>query len=458
MDRGAIVSAFRWLSRGDWTAASLTGLVVDGASLQLTPSPGSAARRGVAVILAGIPDAAQVDATSADRWRRVGVRLAAPLPAAAWVRVWTRVAPVAPIPAPPGVSTSDLADDSSLATPALVWRAAAVDALDVRVLCLEPGPLWVAIELGGRGAATARVADVLVETGDDGPVADLPVAYRVGAGDAVDEGNGILGRFLGLLDAERRRTSSVLDELPTLLTAHGAPDRDDAPWLARLARWIAVDDEQLPADTAGRRDVILHAPERHARRGTRDGLIDEVSRRTGIDRARIEVSEPLLDAEIWRLTTTSDPTVAETSALGVTTGLLSADPGPPALDTTAYLDASQLIGDEAGLPVHAAVAHRICVHVLDGTAAQVRVVDAVVQHERPAHVLARTCAVTRTTGLPTIVGVDALPDPGPPGLADDTVHSPRIDGPGQRIGAARLPAVAPTNSGTSSLAQEGEAP
>lgn len=460
------MSALRWLAHGDWAAASLTDVAVAEGALELVAVPGGArARRGVAVVAAGKPADAQIDSSTADRWRRVSVRLAEPIPSAAWLRVWTRVDPetVPQVePAPPAAADTETAE-SAPATARGEWRPAALDALDARVLCRDDGFLWVALELGGLRGTTPRVADILVETGDDGPVTHLPVVYRTTDADPVtaahamvDEGDGLLGRYLGLLGAQLRQTSSLLDELPALLSPSVAPDRVDAPWIERLAEWVALEGEQLPARPAEvqRRTSVALAVQRHGRRGTRDGLIDEIARRTAIDPGRLEIREPLQDAEIWRLD--EDP---DTSALGVTTGLLMADPGPPVLDRTAILDGSMLIGDEqAGLPVHAARAHRLCVHVIDGTAGQIAAVDAVVQRERPAHVLARTCAVSRATGMGAMVGVDALPGPGPAGLANDVAHDSSIDGPGIRIGSARLPGASPPHVHTNDTAHahEGE--
>src|SRR5262249_42974784 len=153
------------------------------------------------------------------------------------------------------------------------------------------------------------------------------------------------------------------------------------------ATWVACDPALLPAGESARRETVSTAATRHGWRGTRRGLIDQIQRETGLT---VEVTEPLEQVAVWRLDGT-----ASTSALGITTGLVSADPGPPVLDRTAWLGASMLIAPEdAGLPVHARLAHRICVHVPDGTPAQVAAVDGVVQRERPAHVLARTCATT----------------------------------------------------------------
>jgi phage tail-like protein len=307
------------------------------------------------------------------------------------------------------------------------------------VLSVGGTTLWVAVELGGAGRSTPRVVDVRVETGDDGPVSGLPVAYRstgsaLAAGAPADDGDGVLGRYLGLLGGQLQQTSSLLEELPTALSPAVAPDRADAPWISRLATWLALDPALLPAADPQRRETVATAVERHGWRGTRRGLLDQVLRETGL---AVDVVEPLARTAVWRLDGSGG-----TSALGLTTGLFTADAGPPVLDRTALLDAAMLIHTEdAGLPVHARVAHRICVHVPDGTAEEVAAVDRVVQRERPAHVLARTCAVSRQTAVPTEVGVDVLPGPRHPGrgLPDDVSYRHSIDGPGRRIGTARLP-------------------
>lgn len=437
------MSARRWLAQGTWGAATLTGAAVSGEALVLEPAGEGFVRHGVAVLPAGRPDAAQRDSESADRWRRVVLMLSEPVPATAWLRLWTRIEPGPGVPGVPEPAI-DLLDDGPLPTRDGVWRAAALGALDARVLCHADGELWVAVELGGLGDATPRVADVRVETGDDGPVTALPVAYRATGNGTVDDGDGVLGRFLGLLGAQLEQTSSLLAELPAVLSPAVTPDRADAPWLERLAAWVALDPHRLPDDEAGRRDAVANAAARHAGRGTPDGLAGQVLLETGIE---VEIVEPLLDAVVWRLD--GEPA---TSALGLTTGLLEADPGPPALDSTALADASMLIGSaDAGLPIHARVAHRICVQVPDGSDADVAAVDAVVQRERPAHVLAHTCAVTRHTDMFSVVGVSTIPGLGPAGLADDVAYRADIDGPGVRLGVARLPHPAPQQS------SEGEA-
>ncbi len=451
------MSAHRWLAHGDWATADHTGTAVDGGRLVLDRLGDGFVRHGVAVVRAGRPDPAQVDSATADRWRRVVVRLAEPLPGPSWVRLWTRVEPGGA--APPGPDPAkDLPADAPADTAPGTWRAAAVDALDARVLCREDGDLWVAVELGGLGATTPAVDDLMVETGDAGPVTALPVVYReTGVHPAtegavvVDDGDGVLGRYLGLLGAQVEHTSSLIDELPSLLSPAVAPDRDDARWLETLAAWVALDPGRLPRPDADRRETVATAVVRHGRRGTRDGLLDQVRRETGLV---VEVTEPILDTAVWRLDDS-----AGTSVLGLSTGLLAADPGPPALDHSAVVDGSMLIGAaDAGLPVHGRVAHRVCVHVVDGTTEQVAAVDAVVQRERPAHVWARTCAVTRSTSVPTEVGVDTLPGPPPPGLRSDTAHRPDVDGPGIRLGTARIHSQTqqPSDQPLAASAQKGD--
>ncbi|MGW6194763.1 hypothetical protein ACWF0M_01320 [Kribbella sp. NPDC055110] len=430
------MSARRWLAHGDWSTARLAGTTVEAGNLVLVTSEGRYLRRGMSVFLAGVPDQAQVDTTTADRWRRVRVRLAEPVPPTSWLRVWTLVTSSAAAPPDPHPASSD-ADRSPVPTAGGRWRAAAADALDARVLCSDDGVLWLALELGGNGLTTPRIVDVEVESGDEGPVVALPTAYRAtmveqasGITD-VDTGDGMLGRYLGLLGAELEQTSAIIEELPALLSTEVTADRLDSPWLTRLATWVALDPARLPTGPESRRETVATAVRRHGWRGTRRGLLDQVFRETGL---AVDVVEPLQDAAVWRL----EAADRETSALGLTTGLAPADPGPPVLDTTAWLDRSMLVpSEDAGLPVHALLAHRICVHVPGGTEDEVAAVDAVVQRERPAHVLARTCATSAVTTIPTQVGVDALPGHGPTGL-----HS---EGPlGVRLGEQRLPATHPT--------------
>ena len=164
VDRAAVVSALRWLAQGDSPAARHAGTTVDDGRLVLGSLGPGFARHGVAVLRAGRPDPAQVDSATADRWRRVVVRLAEPVPQPSWLRIWTRVEPGHAAPPPPDPA-SDLGDHAPAVTAPGVWRAAAADALDVRVLCHEDGDLWVAVELGGLGATTPAVADLLVQTG-----------------------------------------------------------------------------------------------------------------------------------------------------------------------------------------------------------------------------------------------------------------------------------------------------
>jgi phage tail-like protein len=436
------VSARRWLSGGDWSTARLDGLEVDGSVLRLAAAAPGLARHGFAVVPAGAPSGAEIDSTSADRWRAVHLRIADPLPPGCWLRIWLLVDPAAAPDVPPTPDPVS-ADDDRAAVPTSPgrWRAAALSALDARVLCPAAGSLWVAIELGGTGTATPRISDLQVGTGDDSPVTELPAVYRrvtaLASGMAdreTDGGDGLLGRYLALLADQLTRASSILAELPALLDPSVTSARDDAPWLDRLARWVAVDPEQLPDDESSRRETVATAAERHGWRGTRRGLLDQVRRETGL---AVDIVEPLAAESVWRL----DQRPA-TSALGLSTGLTTADPGPPVLDRSAVLDASMLIeGADAGLPVHARSAHRICVHVPGGTQSQVAAVDRVVQRERPAHVLARTCATTEDGRIPLQVGVSTVPGPDPRrrGLPNDTAHHPHIDGPGQHIGTARLP-------------------
>ncbi|HSA53469.1 MAG TPA: hypothetical protein VLH10_25580, partial [Yinghuangia sp.] len=394
--------------------------------------PRSLAARGTAVF------PAPVAPVGAGDWDRVRLLLAEPAPGGTHVRVYTLLAPPGDTPSPPDPASADVdADDAPVPTPAGRWRAGPLDGLDVRVLteAVTGARLWIAVELlsGGRalsdgrraaeGGGTPRLDDVRVEVSGRGLLDALPAVYTGG-----DDGSGTLGRFLGLLSAVHEDSARMLDELPVLLDPAVAPDRPDDPWLDRLAAWVAAGVPNsaqravysaVPSprtDTRG--DVgpaALPAPARaavagafaaHGRRGTPAGLVDAVARETGV---AVTVSEPLLTAAVWRL--------GAGAGLGRDTAVRAADPGPPALDTTAALDAAALIpAQDRGLPLYAAAAHRVCVHVPPEHADAVPAITRVVERERPAHVLADV-RTTRNGAIPGRIGVDTKVAAPPPAQA-----------------------------------------
>ncbi|MET8412324.1 phage tail protein [Streptomyces sp. NPDC005195] len=324
------------------------------------------------------------------RWDRVQVELAEPAPSDTHVRIWTLASgtphgPDVPAPEPPAPTARDATDPDHAPVPTAAerWRAGPLDCPDVRVLAvpqdLAPA-LWVAVELVGDGCSTPRLSDVRVLRSGRGLLDQLPAVYT---GD--DDGTGQLGRLLGLFSSVYEEVTRDLDRLSELLDPAVAPDREDAPWLSRLAAWVdtgldALDPVAPSSRVRWRREQVAQAVAAHARRGTPAGLVEAVRREVG--GIEVEVHEPLLDAGVWKL---GDP---GSSVLGSTTRL-TARPEPPVLGSTAVLDESWLIdAGDRGLPLYAQCAHRVLVLVPAEHAPALAAVRQVVERERPAHVVA----------------------------------------------------------------------
>jgi phage tail-like protein len=289
--------------------------------------------------------------------------------------------------------------------PATAWSPGPPDLGEFLVRSLAARYAWVGVRLSGQGASTAEVEQIRLEFDRASYLENLPALYGDEAPDA------FLPRYLALAQGLFGEVEDETASLSRLVDPAAAPE----PFLAALARWLAVDVEAR-WDTAELRDAVACAYTESAGRGTAAGLRRAVRRATGVD---VGIEEPA--AAWWALASGEDDPSAEreTSVLGVTTMLAAAEPQGAVLGSTATVDRSHLIENaEYGMPLFDAVAHRFTVRVYRGATYspdRLAAVEAVVERERPAHTEYAICAVD--PGLPIgtgRIGIDTVLAGDPP--------------------------------------------
>jgi phage tail-like protein len=289
---------------------------------------------------------------------------------------------------------------------------APADALELLIPDAPGGALWIACRLSGDGARSPAIRQARVEYGHEGWLRSLPAIYQ-----RADDGSHFLSRALALFESTLETESRLVDALPTLFDPAAASDAG-APggWLDWLAGWLDVElDERWSSET--RRHAVAEAFALHGQRGTRAGLRRMVELYAGV---RALIHEPANDAVLWSL--------GERSVLDFTTQLAPEEAQGAVVGTSAVMDESHLISDDAfGAPLVEDLAHRFCVQlygsdVHDGeTLADVR---RVLDREKPAHTTYHLCTIEPRSllGFQARLGIDAIVG-GP--LADLVLDSPR---------------------------------
>ncbi|ANZ28481.1 hypothetical protein A4U64_26685 (plasmid) [Rhodococcus sp. WB1] len=243
---------------------------------------------------------------------------------------------------------------------------------------------WIGVLLTGDGTGTAEVEQIRLEYNHPGYLPHLPAVYH-------DDRSAFLPRYLALAESLFGEVEDEIAGLPRLLDSAAAP----TPFLAELARWMAVD-VVAHRHISTLRDVVAHAYEESALRGTTTGLRQALRRSTGVD---VWIDEPITAAGWWALAAgeASPDAERETSVLGVTTRLAAAEPQGAVLGSTATVDRAHLIeNDKYGMPLFDEVAHRFTVRVYQGanySAERLAAVEAVLQRECPAHTEYQICRV-----------------------------------------------------------------
>lgn len=122
-------------------------------------------------------------------------------------------------------------------------------------------------------------------------------------------------------------------------------------------------------------------------RGTVEGLRRYLKIYAGVN---AYISEPALNATVWSLGTNS--------TLGFTTMLAPASASGAILDSTAFLDGSDLTGpaDPFGAALFDNVAYRFCVAINAGELTRpgaLAAARAVIEREKPAHTVCELCII-----------------------------------------------------------------
>jgi phage tail-like protein len=320
-------------------------------------------------------------------WQRVVAALAT-LPAGAHAQLFVHTAD-----SPAHEPTVD--EDAADPFPAPQWTPGAPDLAEFLVARPARRFAWIGVLLTGDGTGTAEVEQIRLEFDRPGYLSYLPAVYHDD-----DRPDAFLPRYVALAESLFGEVEDKTAGLSRLLDTAAAPE----PFLAELARWLAVD-VVARWDTTALRDAVAHAYEESALRGTVAGLRQALRRSTGVD---VWIDEPITAAGWWALAAGEEsPDVErETSVLGVTTRLAAAEPQGGVLGSTATVDRSQLIeNDEYGMPLFDDGAHRFTVRVYQGAnygPERLAAVEAVLDRERPAHTEYQVCRVD--PGFPIGVG------------------------------------------------------
>lgn len=279
-------------------------------------------------------------------------------------------------------------------------------------LVTEPtGPrLWIGGHLSGDGTATP----VLHQIGVGGArswLDHLPAIYRKDAAGAE-----FLDRYLRLLHSVQQETTQERIDLVRRFDAWTADDTsgifgtDTA--LDDLAGWLSVVLDERWTDHL-RRQVIAGEFVAQGIRGTPAGLSAAVAEL--YPKVRVQITEPAQRAHIWVLPAVDTPVDGGcTGGLGFDTMLAAAPAGGAVLGVDAVVEQSTLIGQDAGSPLFADLAHRFHVSVLPDPGRDSAALDTalrtLIDAQKPAHTVYSLCVAgpRARLGVQARLGVDAI--------------------------------------------------
>jgi phage tail-like protein len=286
------------------------------------------------------------------------------------------------------------ADDPG-AAPIDSWRAGPWDAPDVLALNAPASYLWIAGQLEGDGRASPTIRQVRLTHDDEGWIRHLPAIYRNDRTSRV-----FLERALAGFESVFAIEDALIDDLPLLFDPAAASDAPRPSWLEWLSGWVDVELGETWSDDQRRR-VVGEAFTMHGRRGTLESLRRLVALYTGA----VPFIQELGSLGVWSLGTT---------ALGFDTALAAAEPQGAVVGSTAVVNRSHLIRDEAyGAPALGDDAHRFVVQVYSGAlrdADGLARVRQVIDREKPAHTTYHLCAIEprMRVGAQARLGIDTI--------------------------------------------------
>lgn len=320
--------------------------------------------------------------------------------------------------------------DEAATDPFAAWTPFGMDA-SAAIFAGKPfDKIWIGVQLSGEGDESSALQDIMLDFDYHSYIDYLPAIFRE---DAVSRD--FLVRLLALLQTSTRESEDGIERLPALFDTAAAP----AAWLPWLASWLAFDLDTNWSEEK-QRAAIAGAFDAAAWRGTRLGLVRMLRFLTGLD---VHISEPMLEAAWWALAD-EDATgaAAESSRLGYTTRLASAEPQGAVLDTTAVLDQSHLVANEDyGAALFDDVAHQFTVTVYRGAQFsddRMDLVRQVIDREKPAHTRYQVCVVEplMRVGVQARVGIDSIVGVAPTDGSSPPGHS--LVGRAFRVGEATL--------------------
>jgi len=283
------------------------------------------------------------------------------------------------------------------------WCQIALDSPE----CLIPGDsldyVWVGAALSGDGRASAALSQMRMDFDYQTYLRFLPAIYQE---DPLSRQ--FLIRLLSLLTGPFGNVEQEIANLARVFDPAATPSAFEA-W---LAGWLGLALNENWNDEK-RRQAIAGAFQMYALRGTTEGLGGAVRFLTGMD---VHIDEPILNASWWSLP--ADEGSAElqtrTSILGFTTMLASAEPQGAVVGTTAILDQSHLIDQDAfGGPLFTDVVHQFSVLLYRGrfySEQRHGEVRAALDQEKPAHTAYHLCVVEprMRIGFQARVGIDSV--------------------------------------------------